>query len=81
MSQLEQRLSIRRMSGNPTTGVDISHRGGKPGFVQVSQDGRPKFPDYSGNNFFNTLGNIHDDGRVGLLFAELSTNSAVVVHT
>ncbi len=69
----------RRMSGHPTTGVDVSHRGGKPGVVQISQDGRLKFPDYSGNNFFNTLGNIHDDGRVGLLFPEVSTNSAVAL--
>ena len=68
-----------RMSGSPVTGVDVSHRGGKPGFVNVLSDGRLEFPDFSGNNFFNTLGNIHDDGRVGLLFPDMSTNSAVVL--
>lgn len=69
----------RMISGSPTTGVDVSHRGGKPGFVKICSNGRLRFPDFSGNNFFNTLGNIHDDGRVGLLFPEVGTSSAVFV--
>ncbi len=69
----------RRISQDPSTGVDVSHRGGKSGFIEVSDAGHLKFPDYSGNNFFNTLGNIHDDGRVGLLFPEVSTSSAVLI--
>ena len=36
-------------------GVDISHRGGKPGFVRV--DGNTlTIPDFAGNRYFNTLG-------------------------
>ena len=52
---------------DPRTGLDASHRGGKPGFVKV-EGKRLIFPDYRGNKFFNTLGNIYDDGRVGLFF-------------
>lgn len=69
----------QRMSSDPTTGVDVSHRGGAAGFVEILSDGRLRFPDYCGNNFFNTLGNIHDDGRVGLLFPEVGISSAVVL--
>lgn len=57
-------------------GMDASHRGGPPGFVTVSGDGtRLRFPDYSGNNFFNTLGNIMRNPRLGLLFVDFATGS------
>ncbi|PJI43785.1 pyridoxamine 5'-phosphate oxidase family protein [Ferrovibrio sp.] len=51
-------------------GVDVSHRGGKPGFVRVEQRAgftQLTLPDFRGNNFFNTLGNIALDSRAGLL--------------
>lgn len=59
------------------TGVDVSHRGGKPGFVRVDDDGRLSFPDFSGNRMFNTLGNIQADARVGLFFPNFETGEAV----
>lgn len=61
---------------DPRTGIDTSHRGGKPGFVKI--DGNTlKFPDFSGNRFFNTLGNIVSDGRVGLFFPDFSSGATV----
>jgi predicted pyridoxine 5'-phosphate oxidase superfamily flavin-nucleotide-binding protein len=51
-------------------GVDVSHRGGKPGFVRVNEDGTLTMPDYAGNFFFNTLGNIAVNPRAGLLFID-----------
>lgn len=51
-------------------GVDVSHRGGKPGFVKLEQKNgftQLTLPDFRGNNFFNTLGNIALDSRAGLL--------------
>jgi len=54
-------------------GADVSHRGGAAGFVQVDeQDGRSmlQVPDYVGNSFFNTFGNIALNPRAGLLFAD-----------
>lgn len=51
-------------------GGDVSHRGGKPGFVSVGEDGALTWPDFIGNNFFNTIGNILADGRAGLLFID-----------
>lgn len=63
-------------SHNTVGGADASHRGGMPGFVRVSQEeGSTKvrmlvWDDYAGNNHFQTLGNVHLDPRVGLLFVD-----------
>lgn len=51
-------------------GVDVSHRGGKPGFVRVDGGGVLTMPDFAGNFFFNTLGNIAVNPRAGLLFID-----------
>ena len=53
--------------------VDVSHRGGMPGFVQVSSDGLLTIPDYRGNRHFNTLGNILVNPKAGLLFIDFET--------
>lgn len=58
---------------SPTYGMDASHRGGDPGFVAVENARRLTFPDYAGNNHFNTIGNLVLDPRVGLLFVDFST--------
>lgn len=60
------------------SGIDASHRGGKSGFVKV-EDNKLKFPDFRGNGFFNTLGNIESDSRVGLFFPDFATGNAVFV--
>jgi predicted pyridoxine 5'-phosphate oxidase superfamily flavin-nucleotide-binding protein len=54
------------------TGPDASHRGGNPGFVQVLDARRIAWPDYPGNRMFQTLGNLHSDGRAGLLFLDFA---------
>jgi predicted pyridoxine 5'-phosphate oxidase superfamily flavin-nucleotide-binding protein len=53
---------------HPESGADVSHRGGNPGFVRIVNGRRLAIPDYSGNNMFNTLGNIAVNPHVGLLF-------------
>ncbi len=55
---------------NPSHGADISHRGGKPGFVKLEDPKTLIFPDFNGNNHFNTLGNIHKNPVAGLLFMD-----------
>jgi hypothetical protein len=49
-------------------GVDISHRGGRPGFVLV--DGDTLTPDFPGNRYLNTLGNLLSEPRGSLIFAD-----------
>jgi len=49
--------------------VDVSHRGGQPGFVEVDGDCLT-IPDFAGNLHFNTLGNLLLNPRAGLLFID-----------
>lgn len=60
-------------------GVDVSHRGGRPGFVKY-ENGTITFPDFSGNNHFNTIGNIVLNPKVGLLFPDFETGDLLIVH-
>ena len=53
-------------------GLDMSHRGGRPGFVGVAGD-RLTIPDFRGNRFYNTLGNLLGDPRAGLLFIDFGS--------
>jgi predicted pyridoxine 5'-phosphate oxidase superfamily flavin-nucleotide-binding protein len=57
-------------SAHPDGGVDASHRGGPPGFVRFLAEDTLAFPDYCGNNTFNTLGNIAANPKTGLLFVD-----------
>lgn len=52
-------------------GLDMSHRGGRPGFVGVNGSSLA-IPDFRGNGFFNTLGNLLGDPRAGLLFIDFA---------
>ncbi|WP_247255221.1 pyridoxamine 5'-phosphate oxidase family protein [Pseudomonas moorei] len=52
--------------------VDVSHRGGQSGFVQV-EGNRLTIPDFAGNLFFNTLGNLLANPRAGLLFIDFNS--------
>lgn len=58
-------------------GIDVSHRGGPPGFLGFDDQRRLLVPDYVGNNFFNTLGNLVLDPRAGLLFLDFQRGHAV----
>jgi uncharacterized protein len=60
-----------------TGGADVSHRGGKPGFVCVEDDQTLVFPDYSGNLHFNTIGNIVLNPKAGLLFIDFDRGDLV----
>ncbi|WP_234193218.1 MULTISPECIES: pyridoxamine 5'-phosphate oxidase family protein [Pseudacidovorax] len=57
-------------SAEAAEGVDVSHRGGRPGFVQIGADGSLAVPDFDGNRFFNTLGNLLLHPWAGLLFVD-----------
>jgi hypothetical protein len=53
-------------------GADISHRGGLPGFIRVQGD-LLTIPDFRGNRYFNTLGNLIAEPRASLLFVDFET--------
>lgn len=48
--------------------LDVSPRGGPPGFVRVQDDGTLLLPDSGGNNRLDTLENLLRDARIALIF-------------
>jgi predicted pyridoxine 5'-phosphate oxidase superfamily flavin-nucleotide-binding protein len=66
---------VATASGKDATngsGVDISHRGGMPGFIRMDGD-TLTIPDFVGNRYFNTLGNMLVEPRAALLFVDFIT--------
>lgn len=57
---------------NPERGSDASHRGGPNGFVRSDEHGL-WWPDYQGNNLFNSFGNIAVNPEAALLFIDFAT--------
>lgn len=66
-------------SGGGGEGVDVSHRGGQPGFVRVDGD-TLTIPDFSGNRYFNTLGNLLLDPRAALLVPDFATGDVLLLQ-
>lgn len=64
--------SRSRAEAQAMGGLDMSHRGGRPGFVQIEGD-RLAIPDFPGNRFYNTLGNLLGDPRGALLFLDFES--------
>ncbi len=62
--------AYQNTSAGIASGVDVSHRGGKPGFVRLDDDCTLTVPDFSGNCQFNTFGNLELNPSAGLLFVD-----------
>lgn len=62
-----------------TRGSDASHRGGPAGFVRVDSPDRLWWPDYPGNNMFNSFGNLAVDDEAALLFTDFATGATLHV--
>jgi len=63
-------------------GVDISHRGGRPGFVRIARESdatRLTIPDFRGNFMFNTLGNLQANPRAGIVCADFATGDVLTI--
>ena len=67
--------AYQNTSAGIASGVDVSHRGGKPGFVRLDDDYTLTVPDFSGNCQFNTFGNLELNPRAGLLFVDFDSRS------
>lgn len=63
-------------TSHPERGNDASHRGGPPGFVHLDGDDLV-WPDYPGNNMFNSLGNLAVDDTAALLFVDFATGETL----
>jgi PPOX class probable FMN-dependent enzyme len=58
-------------------GVEVSQRGGDPGFVEIVDDRTLLIPEYRGNQFALALGNILVDDRVGLALLRPATDEVL----
>jgi len=61
-------------------GVDVSHRGGPPGFVAFTDDDTFVISDYRGNNLYMTLGNLRLEPRAGLLFQDFERGDLLQIE-
>ncbi|CAE6489133.1 unnamed protein product [Rhizoctonia solani] len=60
--------------------VGTNHRGGRAGFVRVRKDGLTLvLPDYSGNRFYNSLGNVHATPLAGITILDFVTGNMLYV--
>ena len=57
---------------HPERGNDASHRGGPAGFVRADHQ-TVEWPDFPGNNMFNSMGNLAVDPTAALLFIDFRT--------
>lgn len=60
-------------------GTDVSHRGGRPGFVKIENERTFLVPDFTGNFFFMTLGNLQLNPRAGVLFVDFETGDLLTL--
>ncbi len=60
-------------------GADVSHRGGKPGFAHLAGN-RLWVPDFRGNRYMNTLGNLLAEPRAALLFIDFDNGDLLHVQ-
>lgn len=70
-------------SSNHNADMDTNHRGGSPGFVRVLSNDENSvtlvYPEYSGNRFYQTLGNLRTTPRAGLVFPDFDTGDALFI--
>ena len=59
-------------AGAATGSADVSHRGGRAGFVKIEDQHTLLVPDFAGNHYFMTLGNLQLDPRAGVLFIDFA---------
>lgn len=72
-------IASRSRAGVAGGGADISHRGGRPGFVRVAGD-TLTVPDFPGNRYFNTLGNLLGDPRACLLVPDFTGGDVLILQ-
>jgi hypothetical protein len=74
-------IASRTPPGVSGGGYDVSHRGGRPGFVVVGDAGRSlTWPDYVGTALFNTLGNLTLDPAAALVFVDFASGDMLHVN-
>jgi uncharacterized protein len=77
LEQVQRADTFFVASSHLTYGPDVSHRGGKPGFVTALPDGTFRIPDYRGNSMLSTFGNFTINPAAGLLFLDFERSKVL----
>ncbi|KAI4251163.1 MAG: hypothetical protein LQ352_005025 [Teloschistes flavicans] len=60
-----------------------NYRGGPPGFVRIAENDRSAttlvYPEYSGNRFYQSLGNLRTDPKAGIVIPDLDSGDVLYV--
>ena len=67
---IEARDMFFLATGDSEGNLNCSYRGGDPGFVRVLDEHTLAFPNYDGNGMFLSMGNVVQNGNVGMLFVD-----------
>lgn len=62
---------------NPRFGNDASHRGGPKGWILVKDDHTLVLPNFSGNDMYNSMGNLVLDNRMGVTVPLMETGGMI----
>ncbi|KAG8532729.1 uncharacterized protein KY384_002606 [Bacidia gigantensis] len=64
-------------------GMSANHRGGSPGFMRVEKNDAEGvilvYPEFSGNRFYQTLGNLYLDPRAGFAIPDFDTGDILYI--
>jgi hypothetical protein len=74
--------SSREPERGGSQGLDVSHRGGRPGFIRAETRDHATLltmPDFSGNFLFNSFGNLEQNPRAGLLALDFDSGDLLSV--
>jgi predicted pyridoxine 5'-phosphate oxidase superfamily flavin-nucleotide-binding protein len=58
-------------------GIEVSQKGGEPGFIEVADDRTLLIPEYKGNQFALGIGNLLADPRIGLALLRPGTDEVL----
>ena len=73
---------IASVDFNDDSDMGFNHRGGSPGFIRYyesDKSGHLVLPDYSGNQFYQSLGNVQSDSTAGLVILDFESGDALHV--
>lgn len=69
-------LATADAAGRP----NCSYRGGDTGFVRAPDASTLLFPNYDGNGMYLSMGNVHANGHIGLLFIDFEDQQRLRVN-
>jgi hypothetical protein len=66
-------------TSNPQGNLDVSHRGGKQGFVRVVDGKQLRVPDFAGNSMFNSFGNLQLNDKTGVIILDFAARQSLQI--